>query len=410
MPNDRTPKDHIQHDSTQQDVRPSGLRPGRLVLEDGSVFRGTAFGSAGVTTAAEVVFNTAMCGYQESLTDPSYTAQILVETFPLIGNYGVNDEDVEGWRVSVSGFVVRELSRLHSNFRATGGLDPYLAAAGVLGIAGVDTRAITLKLREHGAMRGVVSDEAGLSDGELLARVRSAPAMAGADLVSGLERSPESAWAEDLGPWSTRGGDEPAGRRLRVLTIDCGAKQNILRHLVDRGGEVVLVPPTVSATEIIAMAERGEIDGVFLSNGPGDPAAVEALVATLTELLARDEPPVPIFGICLGHQLLARSLGAETYKLKFGHRGANQPVLDRSAGRVQITSQNHGFAVEAESLEKSGGAITHSHLNDGTVAGFEARGGMVFGVQHHPEASPGPHDAAVVFDRFVSAMRSRTSV
>jgi len=402
-----------------------GGRGGRLVLADGSIFRGRAFGAAGVTTAAEVVFNTAMTGYQESLTDPSYRGQVLVETFPMIGIVGVNDVDEESARVQVSGLVVHELARLASNYRSTGSLSDYLSAYGVMGLAGVDTRALTRRIRSSGAMAGVLSDDASLSDAELLALARSAGSMAGQNLVPSVGRSEEGRWEQSLGEWGGEwgGGSEgahAAGKSCRVLAFDCGAKNNILRHLVSRGCEVVVVPHDVGAADILGRFERGEIDGVFVSNGPGDPSAVEATIETLRAIV-KHPTRVPIFGICLGHQLLALAVGAKTYKLAFGHRGTNQPVLEcasviggmgeegggvggKGGGRVAITSQNHGFAVEAESLEAAGGRVTHRHLNDQTVAGFELLDQPVFGVQFHPEASPGPHDGAGLFDRFVEAM------
>jgi len=382
--------------------------PCRLVLADGSVFRGTGFGAIGrgLIVEAEVVFNTAMSGYQESLTDPSYNGQILVQTFPLIGNTGANAEDVESARVQVAGFVVRELARRHSNFRAETDLAAYLARAGVLGISGVDTRAITRRLRTTGAMNGVLTDREDLSDAQLLGRARAAASMAGQNLVPLVGCTSRASWSETLGEWSAPVRTEPGERALRVLALDCGAKRNILRNLAQRGCAVTVIPHDTPAGEILRLFERGEFDGLFVSNGPGDPAAVEATIASLRELV-RAEPAIPTFGICLGHQLLALAIGATTYKLPFGHRGANQPVLDRLLDRVEITSQNHGFAVDRESLEAAGGEVTHVHLNDGTVAGFRLTDRPVFCVQYHPEASPGPHDASPLFDAFVEAMRMR---
>ena len=391
----------------------------RLALEDGAVYVGEGFGAAGrgLTAAAEVVFNTAMSGYQESMTDPSYTGQILVQTAPLVGNTGVNAGDVESGRIAIAGLVVRELARRHSNYRAEGDLSSYLADAGVLGLSGVDTRAITKRLRTTGALRGVLTDRGDLPDAELVDLARAAPSMVGANLVNEVAREMAEEWDTGLGEWKTLSvtlGDSrdtsPAGageeRTLRVLAIDCGAKLNILRNLVARGCAVTVIPHTTPAGEIREWFDSGRADGLFVSNGPGDPAAVEQTVATLRELIGGDEA-VPTFGICLGHQLLSLAAGAATYKLKFGHRGANQPVLDETTGRVEITSQNHGFAVDAESLEAAGGEVTHVNLNDGTVAGFRLRGRPVFAVQHHPEASPGPHDAGYLFDRFVESMRGR---
>lgn len=370
-----------------------------------------------------MVFNTAMSGYQESLTDPSYSGQILVQTFPLIGNTGVNGVDVESGRVQVAGFVVRELARRHSSFRAEGGLAAYLAGAGVLGIEGIDTRALTRRLRTGGAMSGVLTDRAGFRDAELVERARRAPSMAGQNLVPGVGCAERRGWGEAMGEWGWLGEAEPragasgprpgrsgrpgarSGRALRVLALDCGAKRNILRNLTERGCEVTVVPHDTPASVVREMYERGEFDGLFVSNGPGDPAAVESTIAALRDLV-RGEPAIPTFGICLGHQLLALAVGARTYKLPFGHRGANQPVLNRLSGRVEITSQNHGFAVDRESLEAAGGEVTHVHLNDGTVAGFRLVDRPVFSVQYHPEASPGPHDAGSLFGVFFESIRS----
>ena len=380
----------------------------RLILEDGSVFSGNAFGAAGrgIVSVAEVVFNTAMCGYQESLTDPSYAGQILVETFPMIGNYGVNEDDVESSRVQVAGFVVRELARLHSNYRATADLSSYLAHAGVLGISGVDTRAITRRLRTAGVMRGVLTDDAGVTDAALLERVLASPRMAGRNLVGGVGCAESRPWDESLGAWagSTARGDE---QPLHVAALDCGAKRNILRHLTERGCVVTVIPHTIAADEVRSMRRDARADGLFVSNGPGDPAAVEQTIAMLRELIGPDaSDPIPTFGICLGHQLVCLALGAKTFKLKFGHRGANQPVLNKLTSEVEITSQNHGFAVDPQSLEAVGGEPTHVNLNDGTLAGFRMPNRPIFAVQHHPEASPGPHDSAYLFEAFITMMRS----
>lgn len=389
---------------------------GRLALEDGTVLYGTAFGATGrgLVQTAEVVFNTAMTGYQEALTDPSYTGQILVMTAPLIGNTGVNREDVESAKVQVSGFVVRELARRHSNFRADMDLSTYLASEGVLGLSGVDTRALTRRLRVAGVMRGVITDVAPqqLPDEQLIATARHAADMSGANLVPLVGCTNNSTWQESLGTWSGLGGggERPAAhRRMRVVALDCGAKRNILRNLTDRGCDVEVVPHTTSAAELQRRFKAGEIDGLFVSNGPGDPAAVEATIKTLKDVVGDRAAPVPTFGICLGHQLLSLAMGARTFKLKFGHRGLNQPVLNTLNGRVEITSQNHGFAVEPESLKKVGGVPTHFNLNDMTLAGFAMKDRPVFAVQHHPEASPGPHDAGYLFDAFVEMMQTKRS-
>jgi carbamoyl-phosphate synthase small subunit len=383
----------------------------RLALADGTVFHGTAFGATGKNrlTAAEVVFNTATSGYQESLTDPSYSGQILVQTFPMIGNTGTNPVDVESQRVQVSGLVVRELARRYSNFRADSSLSDYLARYGVLGIAGIDTRALTKKLRTTGAIQGVLTDRTDLSDEALVEAARSAPSMAGQNLVPLVGCVSRQSWSETLGDWVWTTEPSPANQPpYRVLTLDCGAKRNILRNLAQRHCQLVVVPHDTPAKAIRDMHASGEIEGLFISNGPGDPAAVEKTIATLRELLSGPRDRVmPMFGICLGHQLLALAIGAKTYKLKFGHRGINQPVFNTLSRRVEITSQNHGFAVDPASLALAGGEPTHIHLNDQTLAGFRLKDAPVFSVQYHPEASPGPHDAGYLFDQFVEAMASR---
>lgn len=373
------------------------------------MFYGTAFGAVGRggATAAEVVFNTAMSGYQEALTDPSYSGQILVMTAPLIGNTGVNPRDVESAKVQVSGFVVRELARVYSNARATGDLATYLAAHGVLGIEGVDTRAITRRLRTAGVMQGAITDDATISDERLVEMARTAPSMAGQNLVPRVGCNSGQKWDETLGRWAPAHAEPP--RRFRVLALDCGAKRNILRHLSERGCDVEVIPHDTPAEEILRRYRSGEIDGLFVSNGPGDPAAVTQTIETLRKVIAAESPEatVPTFGICLGHQLLSLAAGAKTFKLKFGHRGSNQPVLNRLTGQVEITSQNHGFAVDPASLEAAGGEPTHVHLNDGTLAGFRMKDRPVFAVQYHPEASPGPHDSGYLFDEFVRMMADR---
>jgi carbamoyl-phosphate synthase small subunit len=370
----------------------------KLALEDGTVFTGRHFGFSG-TSDGELVFNTSMTGYQEILTDPSYKGQIVTMTYPLIGNYGINAEDVESKAPHVAGFVIRELSPVVSNYRATMSLSDYLKASRIVGIEGVDTRALTRKLRISGAMRAVISSEI-LDDAQLVERARSAAKMAGADWVQAVKPEAHYDWKQGHGNWPV--GDQLNGTGLHVVAIDCGAKHNILRHLADRGCRVTVVPPATSAADMLKLKP----DGLFVSNGPGDPAALDYAVEPVRDLLEK----LPIFGICLGHQLLGRAVGAETFKLKFGHRGGNQPVKNLETGRVEITSQNHGFAVERGSLEAAGGVVTHVNLNDGTVEGFRHANLPVFSVQYHPEASPGPHDADYLFDAFIEMMQTRKPV
>ena len=374
---------------------PQQPRIAKLALEDGTVFTGRHFGAPG-TTEGEVVFNTSMTGYQEILTDPSYKGQIVTMTYPLIGNYGINRQDVESRQPHVSGFIIKELAPLHSNYRADLSLDEYLRENNIVGIQGIDTRALTRKLRISGSMRGVLTTEI-LDDAALVARARSAAQMEGADWVKAVMPRESSEWSEDLGDWSE--GNVERGDGLHVVALDCGAKSNILRNLAERGVKITVLPGNTPTEEIL----KHRPDGLFVSNGPGDPAVLDYAIEPLKGALGK----VPIFGICLGHQLLSQAIGAKTYKLKFGHRGGNQPVKNLDTGRVEITSQNHGFAVDPRTLEAAGGVITHLNLNDGTVEGFRHKSLPVFSVQYHPEASPGPHDASYLFDAFMEMMKTK---
>jgi carbamoyl-phosphate synthase small subunit len=360
----------------------------KLALEDGTVYTGRAFGATG-EAFGEVVFNTSMTGYQEVLTDPSYKGQIVTMSYPHVGNYGVNPEDGESGRPQVEGFVVRELSRLASNYRAKGGLDDYLRQHGVLGIEGIDTRALVRRLRVEGAMSGVLSTD-DLDAASLVRKARSGPGMVGRDLVRAVVPERPFTWTE--------GFTSPLVHYLpprppthQVVALDFGMKYNILRCLVQVGCRVTVVPGTASADDVLAQRP----DGIFLSNGPGDPAAVAYGIETVRRLVGK----APLFGICLGHQLLGLALGAGTFKLKFGHRGVNQPVRDERTRRVEITTQNHGFAVDLNDLP-SCLEPTHINLNDGTLEGMRHRHEPVFSVQYHPEASAGPHDSGYLFEEF----------
>jgi carbamoyl-phosphate synthase small subunit len=364
--------------------------PATLVLADGSLYRGTAFGAVG-ERSGEVVFNTSMTGYQEIATDPSYAGQIVCMTYPHIGNTGVNVDDPEAGRPWIEGLVVRELSPVVSNFRATGDLDSYLRSAGIVGIEGVDTRRLVRRIRLDGAVNGVLSS-VDLDPESLVAKAKAVRDMNGLDLVKGVTLREELRWTEGYGAFAPLAPVDATGKRRRVVAVDYGMKRNILRSLVEAGFEPTAVPATETADAILARAP----DGVFLSNGPGDPAAVTYAIRTIRGLLGK----VPVFGICLGHQLMALAAGAKTYKLKFGHRGANQPVRDHDTGRIEITSQNHGFAVDVPSLERTGFRATHTNLNDGTNEGIASDDLRAFAVQYHPEAAPGPHDALHLFGRF----------
>ena len=372
------------------------FRPAKLVLADGTIYNGSTFGAETVR-AGEVVFNTSMTGYQEICTDPSYAGQLVVMTYTQIGNVGVNPDDEESTRPMLEGFVVKELFRQASNWRARGGLDEYLRDAKVPGLAQVDTRALVRRIREKGAQVGVLSTDPKIQqDADLLEIARNTAGLDGRDLVAEVTCSAPYVWEE--GSWRGILGQVPRAvrpsRTLRVVAYDFGIKRNILRLLVEQGFHVTVVPATTPAAEALAM----EPDAIFLSNGPGDPAAVAGVRENVRELAAVK----PLFGICLGHQILGLSLGGETRKLKFGHHGGNQPGQDLANGKVAICAENHGYAVDADSLRRAGEPveITHVNLNDQTVEGLAHQTKPIFSVQYHPEASPGPHDAAYFFDRF----------
>jgi len=374
-------------------------RIAKLALSDGTVFTGTGFGATG-EVYGEVVFNTSMTGYQEILTDPSYYGQIVTMTYPLIGNYGANAVDVESGQLALRGFVVRELCRHPSNQRLDWSLEEYLAENGVIGIEGIDTRSLVRRIRIHGAMTGVLSTT-DTDDASLVQKAQSSPELVGQDLVKEVIPQEAIEWSESLDELvqsavtpGYEGLHELASDPLdgpHVVAIDYGMKWNIPRHLRQLGCRVTVVPGTATTDEVLSH----EPDGVFLSNGPGDPRPLDYAIETIRGLLGQK----PIFGICLGHQLLGLALGGDIYKLKFGHRGANQPVLNRDTGQVEITTQNHGFAIEAESLGEEI-EVTHVNLNDQTVEGIRSRSLAAFGVQYHPEASAGPHDSHYLFGDF----------
>jgi carbamoyl-phosphate synthase small subunit len=363
-----------------------------LALEDGTWYRGTAAGAEGLATG-EVVFNTSMTGYQEVLTDPSYAGQIVTMTCPEIGNYGVSPSDVESRAPQVAGFIVREASPIASNWRAQGTLREYLAANGIVAIAEIDTRALTRRLRSGGVMRGVIATGSQLDVAALTERARSIPKMEGSDLVRSVTSPQVFDWPEeDPGEFGIKP-ERRAKRRLKIAAYDFGMKRNILRRLSAHGCSVRVYPAGTPAPEILATRP----DGVFLSNGPGDPAPLTYAIDNARTLVNAN---VPVFGICLGHQILGLAMGGTTFKLKFGHRGANHPVKKLETGRIEITSQNHGFAVDPKSLPGDV-EVTHVNLYDGTVEGLRHRSRPMFSVQYHPEASPGPHDADYLFDDFI---------
>lgn len=371
-----------------------------LALEDGRIFKGYSF-TGRSEAVGEVVFNTSMSGYQEVLTDPSYAGQIVVMTYPHIGNYGVNHEDVESDRIRVAGFITRQYHPIPSNWRSERSLADYLSSAQILGLTGIDTRALTRHIRTKGAMRGIISTE-DLDPGSLVGKALAAPSMVGLDLVKEVTCKEPYVWVADAHGGEPKTGPEAIDnwaeteKSYKVVALDYGIKYNILRSLTKAGAKVLVLPADTPPDDILAL----DADGIFLSNGPGDPLAVTYAHDTIRELLGKK----PIFGICLGHQFLGLALGGERFKLKFGHRGSNQPVKDLTTGKIEITSQNHGFCLDMESLNDRGVKLTHVNLNDNTLEGLENWSQRFFSVQYHPEACPGPHDAAYLFQRFIDLM------
>ncbi len=392
----------IHHNDLRISIRMNKLRPSALlVLENGLVLRGRAFGAIDAEATGEVVFNTSMTGYQEILSDPSYYGQILTFTYPHQGNVGVNTFDMESERPQAAGMVAREISRMRSNWRSDESLESWLEKAGIIGIDGVDTRMLVRALRTEGSMRGIISART-KDHAELLERVQAHPRMTGLDLTSYVTTNEIYTFEPlDKSGYLIPSTIENSATPFNVVVIDFGVKRNILERLAAHGCRLTVVPSNTSATEILAL----EPDGVFLSNGPGDPGATTAGIETVRDLVGK----VPLFGICLGHQLLALALGAKTFKLKFGHRGSNHPVQQISTGANEITAQNHGFAVDLDSMDALPVDLTHVNLNDRTVEGFRHREHPLFCVQYHPEAGPGPHDADYLFGEFVEMMAAETT-
>jgi len=387
---------------------PSATMPtARLALENGLVFTGKAFGDTSPRViSGEICFNTSMTGYQEILTDPSYAGQIVTMTYPQIGNYGINAEDMESNSIHPRGFIIKELSRVVSNYRADHSLDTWLKNEGIVGLTGIDTRALTKTLRTAGALQGIICTDQTISNQQLIELAKGAESLVGKNLAATVSRDKACEWQENLGEWSPLHG-QAAGheKTYKIVALDCGAKSNILRNLADQGFKVTVLPFDATAEQI--RAEKP--DGFFISNGPGDPAAVKQTIETVKEVACDTNNPLPTFGICLGHQILSVALGAATYKLKFGHRGANHPIQNLGTGKVEITSQNHGFAVDTESMKSIGGEPTHINLNDKTLAGFRHTQLPIFAIQYHPEASPGPHDARYLFDCFRNMIDTKQS-
>jgi carbamoyl-phosphate synthase small subunit len=365
-----------------------------VALEDGRIFEGRSFTGAG-EAMGEIVFNTGMTGYQEILTDPSYNGQIVTMTCPLIGNYGVNEEDMESSSVHPDAFLIKEYSDIPSNCRATGNLADFLKSRNILGVEGLDTRALTRHIREAGALKGIVSTS-DLDPKSLVNKAKAWSGLVGRDMVSAVTCKAPYGWS-DNGPLpGSNFSGTPVGK-YKIVAVDFGLKYNQLRLLKNRGCQIQVVPAQTSASEIMAM----QPDGIFLTNGPGDPAGVPGVVDTVRELLGQK----PIFGICLGHQILGLAYGGSTYKLKFGHRGSNQPVKDLATDKIEITAQNHGFCVDFDSLNHDEVELTHLNLNDNSVEGMRHKKYPVFSVQYHPENAPGPHDSLYLFDRFIEMMK-----
>ena len=364
-----------------------------IALEDGTIFEGTSFGAVG-ERAGEVVFNTSMTGYQEILTDPSYKGQIVTMTYPLIGNYGVNEDDLESVKPHVEGFIIRECSPIHSSWRAQGGLGRFLKNNGIVGIEGVDTRALTKHIRTAGAMKAIISTEDVNTD-RLIEKAKACPGLIGRDLVKEVTCSAPYPW-KSRSPAPYQPSFSPRDHQYRIIAMDFGIKHNILRLIESLGCDITVVPANTTANQILSL----DPDGIVLSNGPGDPEGVPYAIETARELIGKK----PIFGICLGHQILGLAQGGRTYKLKFGHHGGNHPVKDLTTGKVGITAQNHGFCVDINSLPDEDIEATHLNLNDQTLEGMRHRGLPIISIQFHPEASPGPHDARYLFEEFIEIM------